>query len=108
MVCWRNHLPLSECAARGDYNWYEIWGELNSRHCLLTGNIFYSPDYVNLSDREIYHNGSVSIPITSWLSLNGAVAYTNLENDLFPVIKSYTDWGVNFAATWENFTITLG
>lgn len=65
LVCWRNHLPLSECAARGDYNWYEIWGELNSRHCLLTGNIFYSPDYVNLSDREIYHNGSVSIPITS-------------------------------------------
>ena len=93
-----------------NYNWYEIWAGLtyNFGVASLTGKIFYSPDYVNLSNREIYYNGSVSIPIVSWLSLNGSVGYTDLENDVFPIIKSYTDWGVNIAATYENFTVTLG
>lgn len=93
-----------------NYNWYEIWAGLtyNFGIASVTGKVFYSPDYVNLSDRQIYYNGALSIPITPWLTLNGSVGYTDLENDVPPIIKSYTDYGVSLAATYENYTLTLG
>src|SRR5262249_37474584 len=54
-----------------NYNWYEVWGGLtyNFGIASLTGKVFYSPDYINLSNRELYYNGSVSIPIpiAPWL-----------------------------------------
>jgi uncharacterized protein (TIGR02001 family) len=93
-----------------NYNWYEIWAGLtyNFGVASVTGKVYYSPDYVNLSDRQIYYNGAVSIPIAPWLSINGSVGYTDLENAVPPLIKSYTDYGVNIAATYEAYTVTVG
>jgi len=93
-----------------DYNWQEYWASLayNFDIFTLTGKVYYSPDYVNLSTSQIYYNGAISIPIASWLAINGAVGFTDIETDVPPLIQSYTDWTVSLAATFEAYTFTLG
>jgi uncharacterized protein (TIGR02001 family) len=91
-------------------DWMEGWAALSYNFDVLsvTGKVFYSPDYLNLNVSQVYYNGAVSIPIAPWLALNGSFGYTNIENDVPPLIKSYTDWGVNLAATFEAYTMTVG
>jgi len=93
-----------------NYNWYEIWGSLSYNFDIfsVTGKVYYSPDYVNLSNRQVYYNGAVSIPITPWLALTGSVGYTDLDHAVTPVIKSYTDYSLTLAATYENYTLSVG
>jgi uncharacterized protein (TIGR02001 family) len=93
-----------------NYNWQEYWGGLayNFGPFAVSGKIFYSPDYVNLSDNEIYYTGGVTIPIVSWLALSANVGRTEMDHAFGAVIKSYTDWNVSLAATFDAYTLTVG
>ena len=93
-----------------NFNWYEVWGGLSYDFGFFSasGKLYYSPDYVNLSDRQLYYTGGVSVPITPWLALNANVGRTDLGHSIFPVIKDYTDWNVSLAATVDQFTLTVG
>jgi uncharacterized protein (TIGR02001 family) len=111
------HYTYPNAPAGINYNWYEIWAGLGYDFGIfaLSGKVYYSPDYVNLSDREIYYSGGVSVPIVRQmngmgvgLALNANVGYTDLESDVPPIIKSYTDWNVSIAASYQAYTLTLG
>jgi len=93
-----------------NYNWQEYWGGLsyNFGPFAVAGKVFYSPDYINLSDREIYYTGGVTVPIVSWLSLSANVGRTELDHAVTPLIKSYTDWNISLAATFDAYTVTVG
>jgi uncharacterized protein (TIGR02001 family) len=92
------------------YNWWEMWGGLsyNFGPLSVSGKIYYSPDYVNLTTHEIYYTGGISVPVADWLSFNANIGHTDLGHSVFPLIKDYTDWNLNVAATYDNYTLTLG
>ena len=93
-----------------NYNWQEVWGGLtyNFGPFAVAGKVFYSPDYVNLSDSQWYYTGGVTIPIASWLSASANVGRTEIEHPVSPIIKGYTDWNVSLAATFDAYTLTVG
>jgi uncharacterized protein (TIGR02001 family) len=93
-----------------NYNWQEYWGGLsyNFGPFAVSGKLFYSPDYINLSNSEIYYTGGVTVPIASWLALSANVGRTELDHSVTPLIKSYTDWNVSLAATFDAYTVTVG
>ena len=98
-------------AAGADYNWVEMWGSAtyNFGFFALTGKFYYSPDYVALGVTEMYYNAGISVPLGDLpVSFNASVGHTDLESSVFPVIKDYTDWNLNLAATYENYTLTVG
>jgi uncharacterized protein (TIGR02001 family) len=97
-------------ASGNDFNWVELWGGLayNFGMFSVTGKLYYSPDYVALGTHELYYTAGVSVPLGDILSFNASVGHTDLENSVFPVIKDYTDWNLNVAATMDNFTLTVG
>jgi len=93
-----------------NYNWYEGWGGLSYDFgfAQVAGKIFYAPDYQNLSNSEWYYTGGVTIPIVSWLALSANVGRTELDHAVGTYIKSYTDWNVSLAATFDAYTLTVG
>jgi len=93
-----------------NYNWWEGWvgASYNFGVASVSAKVFYSPDYVNLSTNEVYVTGGVSVPVTSWLALNGNIGYTILDHAVFPVIDDYLDWNLSAVATYGNFSLTLG
>ena len=93
-----------------NYNWQEYWGGLsyNFGPFSVAGKIFYSPDYVNLSSSEVYYTGGVTVPITSWLAFSGNVGRTEMDHAVGNIIKSYTDWNLSLAATFDAYTVTVG
>ena len=93
-----------------NYNWYEGWvgASYNFGVAAVSAKVFYSPDYVNLSTGQIYVTGGVSVPVTSWLSLNGNIGYTALDHAVYPIIEDYMDWNLSAVATYGNFSLTLG
>jgi uncharacterized protein (TIGR02001 family) len=93
-----------------NYNWYEGWAGLayDFGVAQVSGKIFYSPDYVNLSTSEWYYTGGITVPIVSWLALSANVGRTELDHAVTPIIKAYTDWNVSLAATFDAYTVTVG
>jgi uncharacterized protein (TIGR02001 family) len=93
-----------------NYNWYEVWGSLSYNFDIfsVTGKVFYAPDYVNLSDSQWYYTGGVTIPIASWLAFSANIGRTELDHAVTPIIKSYTDWNLSLAATFDAYTLTIG
>jgi len=97
-------------ATGANFNWYEFWAGLsyNFGVAAVNARVYYSPDYVNLSDSQFYYTGGVSVPVVDWLALNANIGFTDLDHAVFPVIEDYMDWNVSAAATFGNFTLTLG
>jgi uncharacterized protein (TIGR02001 family) len=97
-------------ATGAQFNWFEIYGGLsyNFGVASVSGRVYYSPDYVNLSTSQIYFTGGVSVPVTDWLALNGNIGYTTLDHAVFPVIEDYLDWNLSAVATLGNFSLTVG
>ena len=93
-----------------NYNWYEGWvgASYNFGFATVGGKVYYSPDYVNLSTHQFYYTAGVTVPVVPWLSLSANIGHTDLDHSVFPLIKDYTDWNVSAAATYENFTLTVG
>jgi uncharacterized protein (TIGR02001 family) len=93
-----------------NFNWYEayIGASYNFGVAAVNARVYYSPDYVNLSTSQIYFTGGVSVPVASWLSLNGNIGYTTLDHAVYPVIEDYLDWNLSAVATYDNFSLTLG
>ena len=93
-----------------NYNWYEGWGgaSYNFGFLSISAKVFYSPDYVNLSDSQWYFTGGVSAPVTPWLTLNANVGHTALDHAVPFIIKDYTDWNVSAAFSYEAYTLTVG
>ena len=92
------------------YDWFEIWGSLAYDFGMfsVSGKLYYSPDYVNLDVSELYYTGGVSVPLADWLSVSANIGHTTLEDPVYPLIKDYTDWNISIAATWTNYTVTVG
>jgi len=93
-----------------NFNWQEYWGGLtyNFGPLSVAGKVFYSPDYTNLSTSEVYYTGGVTVPIAPWLTFSANVGRTELDHAVTPIIKSYTDWNVSLAATFDAYTVTVG
>lgn len=93
-----------------NYNWQEYYAGLsyNFGVAALSGRVYYSPDYVNLSTSEIYLTGGVSVPVVSWLTLNGNIGYSVFDHAVYPIIDDYLDWNISAVATYDNFSLTLG
>ena len=93
-----------------NYNWWEGWvgASYNFGVAAVTGKVFYSPDYVNLSTNEIYFNGAVSVPVLDWLTLNGSIGYSVFDHAVPPIIDDYLDWTISAVATFGNFSLTAG
>jgi uncharacterized protein (TIGR02001 family) len=93
-----------------DYNWYEGYVGLSYDFGVaqLAGKVFYSPDYQNLSDTEWYYTGGVTIPIASWLAFSANIGRTELDRPIGTYVKSYTDWNLSLAATFDAYTLTVG
>jgi len=93
-----------------NYNWYEGWvgASYNFGVATVGGKVYYSPDYVNLSTHQFYYTAGITFPIAPWLSISANVGHTDVDHPVAPIIKDYTDWNVSVAATYENFTVTLG
>jgi len=93
-----------------NYNWWEGWigASYNFGVAAVSGKVFYSPDYVNLSTNQIYFTGGVSAPVLDWLTLNANVGYSVFDHAVYPIIDDYLDWNVSAVATLGNFSLTLG
>jgi len=93
-----------------NYNWAEGYVGLayDFGVAQVSGKVFYSPDYVNLSDSEEYYTAGLTIPIASWLALSANVGRTELDHSVAPTIKGYTDWNLSLAATFDAYTVTVG
>jgi len=95
-----------------NYNWWEAWvgGSYNFGFASVQAKFYYSPDYINLSTHQFYYTGGVTVPVPGlpWLSLSANIGHTDLDHAVFPLIKDYTDWNISAAATYQNFTLTLG
>ena len=93
-----------------NYNWWEGYVGLGYDFGVfqVSGKVFYSPDYVNLSSSQVYYTGGVTVPIVSWLALSANVGRTELDHAVSPIIESYTDWNVSLAATFDAYTVTVG
>jgi uncharacterized protein (TIGR02001 family) len=93
-----------------NYNWYEGYVGLayDFGAFQVSGKIFYSPDYVNLSTSEQYYTAGVTIPIVSWLAFSANVGRTEVDHAVSPIIKAYTDWNLSLAATFDAYTLTVG
>lgn len=96
--------------ANVNYNWYEGWvgASYNFGVAAVTGKVFYSPDYVNLSTNQIYFTGGVSVPVIDWLALNANIGYSVFDHAVPPIIDDYLDWNVSAVASFGNFSLTAG
>ncbi len=52
-------------ATGANFNWFEIYGGLsyNFGVASVSGRVYYSPDYVNLSTSQFYYTAGVSVPV---------------------------------------------
>lgn len=93
-----------------NYNWYEVYlgASYNFGVAAINARVFYAPDYVNLSTSQIYVTGGVSVPVTSWLSLNGNVGFSSFDHAVYPIIEDYLDWNLSAVASLGNFSLTIG
>jgi uncharacterized protein (TIGR02001 family) len=97
-------------ATGAQFNWFEVYGgaSYNFGVAAVSGRVYYSPDYVNLSTHQFYYTGGVSVPVLDWLALNANIGFTDLDHAVFPVIEDYMDWNISAVATYGNFSLTLG
>jgi len=93
-----------------NYNWWEGWvgASYNFGPAAVSGKVFYSPDYVNLSTNQIYVTGGVSVPVIDWLTLNANIGYSVFDHAVAPIIDDYLDWNISAVVTYGNFSLTGG
>jgi uncharacterized protein (TIGR02001 family) len=93
-----------------NYNWYEVYvgASYNFGVAAINGRVYYAPDYVNLSSREIYYTAGVSVPVIEWLSLNANIGFTDMDHAVPFIVEDYMDWNVSAVATYGNFSLTVG
>jgi uncharacterized protein (TIGR02001 family) len=84
-----------------DVNTYEVYGKLS--FSVLTGSVYYTDDYYNTNEDEIYLSLDAAIPAGP-LSIGLHAGFT--DSEAFPG-GDYTDYGVGVSYSASNLTLGM-
>ena len=123
-------LPINGSFAKKDASFYEVYGKVNytfNDNFALGGNVFYSPNFLNLGTDGTYASvtGKITAP-TGWFGTTGIGSYISGEfghqwlgtSDAFYGIPGtifangipyadYNTWNIGIGFTYKVFTLDL-